>query len=163
MQRLELSGKKFGRWTVLGFSKIKGNLSYWNCECSCGRHCEVEGSRLNNGKSLNCRFCNLPTKTHGLRNDPLYKSWNGIITRSKKFNREISEDWLNVETFFNWLRPKFEKGYHIHRLDNTKGYTPDNCVVIHPVLHAYIHQVLEFIPNKNDGRYKKAEAGKRGN
>lgn len=49
---IDLTGEKFGEWTVL--SKVKNRESYWLCECSCGVQREVYAPSLKKGKSLSC-------------------------------------------------------------------------------------------------------------
>ena len=54
----DLSGKKFGRWTVLGFSykKTLGKYHYqmWKCVCNCGTTKIVDGTSLKKGNSISC-------------------------------------------------------------------------------------------------------------
>ena len=54
---IDLTGKKFGRLTVLKKSNIKNNSNrdvYWDCLCECGNRVSVNGNHLRNGKSLSC-------------------------------------------------------------------------------------------------------------
>ena len=48
--RIDLTGKKFGEWTVLEYAENKK----WKCQCSCGTIKNVAGQDLRNGKSKNC-------------------------------------------------------------------------------------------------------------
>lgn len=34
---IDITGKRFGRLTVLGFSHMTGKRSYWTCRCECGK------------------------------------------------------------------------------------------------------------------------------
>lgn len=54
MKFIDLSGKKFGRLTVLGQSKNKGIQPVFTCKCDCGNICEVRGDKLRNGKTRSC-------------------------------------------------------------------------------------------------------------
>lgn len=48
-------GKRFGRWTVVSFSrKGKHGELYWNCRCDCGEEKEVVGYSLRRGRSTSC-------------------------------------------------------------------------------------------------------------
>ena len=52
----EMIGKRFGNWTVLGFSKErtkKGRIRYY-CRCDCGTERDVEGQTLRSGQSKSC-------------------------------------------------------------------------------------------------------------
>ena len=59
-QRINLTGKVFGSWTVIGFSETRriggaGALKpFWKCHCNCGTEREVEGSSLRKGSSIGC-------------------------------------------------------------------------------------------------------------
>lgn len=54
-RKLELIGKKFGRWTVLHKGKIgKHGHQYWLCKCSCGTIKEILGDSLTRNQSLSC-------------------------------------------------------------------------------------------------------------
>lgn len=48
--RQDLTGKRFGRWTVLSYA---GNRK-WTCVCDCGNIGEVYTGNLNNGSSQSC-------------------------------------------------------------------------------------------------------------
>lgn len=48
---VDLTGQKFGEWTVLSKAEKE---SYWLCECSCGVKREVYAPSLKSGKSLSC-------------------------------------------------------------------------------------------------------------
>lgn len=54
--RLQIEGKKFGKWTVLqkaGLGKNKG----WMCRCDCGTVAEIPTSNINHGLSTKCVKC----------------------------------------------------------------------------------------------------------
>lgn len=58
---LNLTGKQFGKWTVLekdlNYKKehnIKSYGSYWKCKCECGTIKAVSGINLTSGRSLSC-------------------------------------------------------------------------------------------------------------
>jgi hypothetical protein len=48
--RRDLTGKKFGRWTVLR----KGRPGFWVCLCNCGNMGEVNTHKLVNKNSISC-------------------------------------------------------------------------------------------------------------
>lgn len=48
--RIDLTGKQFGKWTVIRYAGLKR----WLCKCSCGIEKEVFGLSLRNGTSNSC-------------------------------------------------------------------------------------------------------------
>lgn len=53
---IDLTGKVFGSWTVLGRSD-KTNGTYWLCECACGAMKQIEGQSLRRKGSHSCQKC----------------------------------------------------------------------------------------------------------
>lgn len=52
---IELTGQKFGKWTVLKRAENdKENHAQWLCRCDCGTERVVLGKTLRNGKSTSC-------------------------------------------------------------------------------------------------------------
>lgn len=54
VDKKDLTGKKFGEWTVLRHSYDR----MWTCQCSCGTIRDVQDYSLTHGKSLSCGKCN---------------------------------------------------------------------------------------------------------
>ena len=58
-KKIDLTGKKFGRLTVLGEaeSRVRNNgkiAYYWKCRCDCGTEKEIEGRALREGTTVSC-------------------------------------------------------------------------------------------------------------
>lgn len=53
---IDLTGQRFGRWTVLYKSDKRnaGGAIYWHCKCDCGIEKDVLGTSLRQGTSLSC-------------------------------------------------------------------------------------------------------------
>ena len=47
------TGKKFGKWSVLGYA----GRQYWLCRCECGAQVLVYSGNLTSGGSTQCRKC----------------------------------------------------------------------------------------------------------
>lgn len=79
---IDLSGKKFGRWTVLRRAPRKDKTGiYWFCECACGTLRVVNGASLKNGCSKSCGC---------LRNERVRERLspsNSVDLAGKKFGR----------------------------------------------------------------------------
>lgn len=69
----DLSGKKFGNWTVLcrDFNK---NKVYYKCRCKCGVEKSVRSDALVSGKSSSCKSC-MKLNDH---TGKIYNSWKVI-------------------------------------------------------------------------------------
>lgn len=52
-------GEKYGKWTILSFSGLrgKGGNAHWLCRCECGTTKELSGSKLRLGKTTQCHKC----------------------------------------------------------------------------------------------------------
>ena len=53
----DLTGQKFGRWTVISYDQIgsdQGKRSKWFCQCECGTKRSVLQRNLLIGHSLSC-------------------------------------------------------------------------------------------------------------
>lgn len=57
-QTEDLSGQKFGKWTVLkrgsAPSNIKSHHAFWTCQCECGTIRDVDQTNLKLGKTVSC-------------------------------------------------------------------------------------------------------------
>lgn len=53
-KREDLTGKKFGRWTVIGKAQKIGRYYYWHCRCDCGNEKDVRERSLKEGTSQSC-------------------------------------------------------------------------------------------------------------
>lgn len=138
-------GKRFGKLIVLDdppFKKNNSNGLYWKCKCDCGNLTEVQGSNLLRGqKSCGCSKGN---HKHGLgRYGKLannYKMWRSAKIRANKSNMSftITPDdiiipercpLLNIPIFPSKNTPT-ENSPTLDRIDNSKGYSPENIWVI---------------------------------
>ena len=136
----DISGQKFGRLTALfpiaGIRPIK-----WHCMCECGNEVDVSGCSLRNGttKSCGCYKRELH-KTHGLTDTKLHGVWRGMLQRcyyqkhvdnkwylSKSL--EVCDEWrYDFASFYDWsIKNGYRDGLSIDRIDNSLGYSPENC------------------------------------
>lgn len=57
MKLIDLTGKRFGHWTVLCRAVSKTKQTMWHCRCDCGNEVDVNGSSLRRGISTQCKSC----------------------------------------------------------------------------------------------------------
>lgn len=140
-----LCGKKFGRWTVIGFCKKKKDHYYWSCVCDCGKEGVVEHGLLKSGHSKSCGCYSAEVRLkHGQatkdNRSSEYRTWSGMIQRcenslTKEYKNygargiKICEEWrTSFETFFSDMGKKPSSKHTLDRFpDNDGNYEPSNC------------------------------------
>lgn len=91
-QRVDITGQKIGRWTVLALanSVTTGGKAMWLCQCACGTEREVCGQNIRTGKSISCgchqreRAAEALRRTstrHGRTLIPEYRIWKAMLHR----------------------------------------------------------------------------------
>lgn len=142
----DLKGKVFGRLHVIRFLSISKRNAYWYCFCSCGKTCIKQGTRLTAGKTTSCgcrqeelRRNGSIGRKHGMYGTSEYSTYRNMLTRcynnkSKSYKHyggrgiKVCRRWRNsFENFYADMGDKPGAGYSIERIDNNKGYSPDNC------------------------------------
>lgn len=142
---IDLSNKKFGRWTVIEqHGNTKNGAAIWKAICDCGNIGYPIGSDLRNKKTVSCGcFQKEGSKnrftTHGQTKTRLYRIWKAIKTRctnknipsAKYYSRKnitIYEEWCSFEKFKDWATKNgYSDTLSIDRIDPDKGYIPENC------------------------------------
>lgn len=142
-----LVGEKIGRLTVIKNSgkKMGGNI-IWECRCDCGKIVEVSSGNLNASRknaTLSCGCLRREHATkHGLHKTKIYKALNAAKDRCNNPNNsmyknyggrgiKVCEEWSNENGYVNFYNWSIANGYSdelsIDRIDNNRGYSPDNC------------------------------------
>lgn len=139
--RVDIVGQVFGRLKVLAFWDVdKTRKLRWLCQCSCGTRAIVRGGCLKSGHttSCGCYFLEAITKHH-MSLSTEYGSWRSMVNRCENPTDgaylsyggrgiKICEAWRNsFESFLEDMGPKPSPKHSIDRIDNNKGYYPDNC------------------------------------
>jgi hypothetical protein len=147
----DLTGQRFGVLTaVKRVGSNKQKRATWLCRCDCGRGTVVASSYLINGdiKSCGCLKSKITIERntkHGKVRTRLYRVWANMVQRctDSKHNHydryggrgiTVCDEWRNdFQAFYEWA---MGNGYDenapkgqctIDRIDNDKGYSPDNC------------------------------------
>ena len=53
-KKLDLTGQRFGKLTVLAPAENIGSRTAWLCRCDCGNEAVVKTSRLRDGRTISC-------------------------------------------------------------------------------------------------------------
>lgn len=143
----DLSGKVFGKLTVIGCKEHSNKKRHimWNCVCECGAEVVVAGSDLRLGHTQSCGCLRLEIISigkHGHTKDgnisPTYTSWYSMKTRCFNENSinfkhyggrgiNICQSWIDsFETFLADMGER-PKGTSIDRIDVNGDYDPSNC------------------------------------
>ncbi len=141
----DIKGSVFGYLTVISIASDKPVK--WICRCECGNLTIVRGNILRTGKSKSCgcktgEMISKGQTTHGMSKSDEYSIWIGM--KGRCYNKgnsgykdygergiSVCSRWLDKDNGFEnfiidmGLRP--DSNYSIERINNDKGYTPDNC------------------------------------
>lgn len=138
---IDLTGQRFGRLVAVKFAgHDKNRHRLWECQCDCGRTVNIDVNSLRSGKSKSCGCSRKGiNKTHGKSGSRIHKIWADMIQRTHNPNERcyvnyggrgitVCDEWLTFEPFYLWaIQNGYAEGLTIDRIDNDKGYSPDNC------------------------------------
>ena len=143
-----LVGKKFNRLTVLSFAGRDGeNKARWYCRCDCGKETIVDGWNLKSGhvKSCGCFRDELigdlnRVHGHSKNGESIYPVWKSMRARCNNPKNHayknyggrgitVCNEWdEDFKSFYDWAMDNgYKPNLSIDRIDNDKGYCPDNC------------------------------------
>lgn len=141
----DITGKKFGNLTALFFEyRDERHRHFWRFRCDCGKEIIVRKSSVTSGNTKRCIDCSKKiiaeiNTVHGMSKTRLYKEWAGIIQRCKNPNATsydrygakgitVCQEWPSFDLFKEWaLNNGYSDELTIERINNNKGYSPDNC------------------------------------
>lgn len=136
---MDLTGKRFGRLTVIERAETKNAKTRWKCLCDCGKYTYTITNRLVQGKTLSCGCRAYEKHSYKKEYPRLYMIWANMRKRctnphEKSYERyggrgiSVCSEWDSFPNFLKWAK---NNGYNdllsIDRIDNSKGYSPDNC------------------------------------
>lgn len=140
--RLDLRGQRFGRLVAtLAEGSTKQGNALWRCTCDCGASVSVATSNLRSGHTQSCGclwrdVAVLTKRTHGMAYTSLYRRWNQMRQRCENSANpafknygargiKVCERWMIFENFAADVGQP-PSGMTLDRVDNSRGYGPDN-------------------------------------
>lgn len=143
----DITGKRFGRLVAISFIPCKGKSSKYLFRCDCGNEKVIFAYSVIRGLTKSCG-CLLSESTgkrmhkHGnagrKTRTATYGTWSGMMDRCEWGGNKkayafygakgirVCERWHSFENFLEDMGEK-PKGRSIDRIDNNKGYSPENC------------------------------------
>ncbi len=132
-------GQRFGRLIVVG-----GTRKRVLAECDCGRPKTTCMYDLSHGRVSSCgclrrELTEKKNRTHGKKDMPEYRVWRGMIARCEHQwgagyenyggrGIRVCEQWRHdFNRFLVDMGERPSPELSIDRIDNNKGYSPDNC------------------------------------
>lgn len=145
--KYDITGQRFGRLVALEENGRKHKEVVWKCLCDCGNIKNITSSSLRYGTTRSCG-CLLPDASkaantkHGLYGTPIHRTYFNMKNRCynphyclfKSYGGKgikVCDEWLEkngLQNFYEWsLKNGYSTELSIDRIDNDKGYSPDNC------------------------------------
>jgi hypothetical protein len=146
MKKINWRGRYVGRLYVLREVVREGRGPYWSCVCECGGVKVASAGQLASRRVRSCgclqkqdagRRAVLLNTTHGMTGCPTWTSWQAMCDRCRNPRHHaypryggrgigVCERWRSFANFFADMgfRPA---GCTLDRIDNDRGYGPDNC------------------------------------
>lgn len=146
---IDMTGQSIGGQYIIGCAGLDAHgQAVWSVRCVCGSERTVTGGKLRRGEAGSCgcvkseRISASLTRHGDAANGqltPEYRTWSNMIDRCE---RESSKSWKNYggrgimvcarwrESFAAFLADMGRKPtskHSIDRIDNDRGYEPDNC------------------------------------
>jgi len=142
--RLELKGRKFNRLTVIEFSHMHKNKSFWKCLCDCGNEKVINGSALVAELTTSCGCLQKDQQSlpEGIAARNRVMLWHKNSAKKRNLEQALTDEQILIlhkgnchycgSPPSNICHPSGANGSYIYngidRKDNSEGYTINNSV-----------------------------------
>lgn len=147
----DMAGQRFGRLTVIKrCASTPSGQATWICVCDCGTKCFISGANMRKGNTKSCgclhdksarerfsKHCKSGTRLNAVWKAMNQRCFNPSDKNYARYGGRgitVCDEWRrDFQAFYEWA---MANGYDenapvgsctIDRIDNDKGYSPDNC------------------------------------
>lgn len=146
----DMTGMKFNRLTVCERVENKGEgvkaKAQWKCLCECGNTTIVGSSSLRRGNTKSCGCLKIEANIangkklnfiHGMDRTLTHNTWTSMLQRCNYPQHKsydlyggrgitVCDRWMDFRNFYADMGDR-KPGFSLDRINNGKGYYPENC------------------------------------
>jgi hypothetical protein len=134
------SGKLVALELVAEWKGKRDRVRMWRCRCDCGNEPTVAQRNLTGGDTKSCGcIIGKHKRTHGGTGTAEFRIWDSMRRRCSDPKHpsypdyggrgiHVCERWQDFAAFRKDMGPRLTPDHQIERVDNDRGYEPDNCV-----------------------------------
>ena len=102
-KKLDLTGHRYGKLTVIGPAENIGTRTAWLCRCDCGNEADIQTNRIDAQGSMLCALMHLDPYTLS-REDFLRGMWRSLLGGGSGVLFTLMDEYLNVNDreFTQW-------------------------------------------------------------